>query len=151
MTKEKYIIFKIFQNMFRNSVFDNLMQVKEALTAGFAQKETPIPLTQEELDELETYRDEEGYLDFSKVKDRKNLLRLVELVDRKNAIEEMNERKTQPVTLREHISELIDELLPIMGLHEANLKVSTPAGTASINVALPWKFCNFISIILNVF
>ena len=120
--------------MFRNSVFDNLMQVKEALTAGFAQKETPIPLTKEELDELETYRDEEGYLDFSKVKDRKNLLRLVELVDRKNAIEEMNERKTQPVTLQEHISELIDELLPIMGLHEANLKVSTPAGTASINV-----------------
>jgi hypothetical protein len=60
-----------------------------------------------------------------------NALRhLVDLVDRKNQIEEAETGKST----QEYISDLVQDLLPIMGLNGAKLNISTPSGSASVEV-----------------
>lgn len=90
----------------------------------------PSPLSKDELNEIETYRDADGIIDLTGVTSRNDLKRLVELVDRKNHIE-MLENKT---TFQDEISNLVNELLPLLGVDKASVKVATPSGKASVEV-----------------
>lgn len=113
--------------MFRNenelleSLFGRLGGVKES---------KPAPLSDAELNEIEAYRDADGLIDLTGVKSFNDLKRLVELVDRKNHVE-MVEKGT---TLQDTIGDLVSELLPILGVDKASVKVATPAGKASVEV-----------------
>ena len=103
-------------------------------------EETIKPLNKTELKELESYRDTDGLLNFTKIKDMDLLARLVNNVERKNALEEMELSKTNPSTvenegsMQDYVASLVDELLPLMGLKEAHVSVDTPAGKAKIDV-----------------
>jgi len=115
--------------MFRNEneLIDSLFH---KLNRG---KETkPSPLTEDELSEIEQYRDDDGLIDLTHVTSLHDLKRLVGLVDRKNHIEELDNEKSK--TVQDLAGELLSELLPLLGVEKANLKVSTPAGKASIEV-----------------
>lgn len=98
------------------------------------------PLNKNELKELESYRDTDGLLNFTKIKDMDLLARLVKNVERKNTIEEMELTKTNPFnvenkgSMQDYVASLVDELLPLIGLKEAHVSVDTPAGKATIDV-----------------
>jgi hypothetical protein len=116
--------------MFRNenelleSLFGRIQGTKEAKEAE------PAPLSNAELNEIEAYRDADGLIDLTGVKSFNDLKRLVELVDRKNHVE-MIEKGT---TLQDTIGDLVSELLPLLGVNKASVKVATPAGKASVEV-----------------
>lgn len=98
-------------------------------------KEEINPLSKRELQELESYRDVDGLLNFTKIKDTDLLSRLVNNVERKNALEEKTiVENTKSNSTQDYVASLIDELLPLMGLKEANVSVDTPAGKTQINV-----------------
>lgn len=94
------------------------------------------PLTSDELAELEKYRIKTGVLDFTKIKDFNTLTRLVENVERKNTIEsaEYQPAIDKDSGMKDYVAELVDELLPLMGLKEANVSIATSAGKTKINV-----------------
>lgn len=91
----------------------------------------PSPLTREERAEIENYRDNDGYINLTKVESMNDLKRLVELVDRKNHLEEI---ENGPESIQDFVGDLLNELLPLVGLEKASLKVNTPAGKASVEV-----------------
>ena len=92
----------------------------------------PEPLTKDELNEIESYRDEDGYINLTGVKSNDELTRIVELVDRKNHIEELESEKESSIeTLA---NELATEFLPFLGLDAARLNIKTPAGEASVTI-----------------
>lgn len=113
--------------MFRNenellkSLFNRLGGVKES---------KPAPLSDAELNEIEAYRDANGLIDLTGVKSFNDLKRLVELVDRKNHVEMVE----KGATLQDTIGGLVSELLPLLGVDKASVKVATPAGKASVEV-----------------
>lgn len=113
--------------MFRNEqeLLDSLLQNMKGA------RRTSKPLSISDLSEIEKYRDSDGVIDLTDVKDMNTLKNLIELVDKKNQTEEIGTDKST----REYIGDLINEILPLLGLDEAKLKVSTPAGTASVEVA----------------
>lgn len=92
---------------------------------------TPFPLTSEEIAEIENYRDNDGYINLTQVKSMSDLKRLVELVDRKNHLEEI---ENGPETIQDYIGDLLNKLLPLAGVEKASVKVNTPAGKASVEV-----------------
>lgn len=100
-------------------------------------KDEITPLTKKELQELEDYRDTDGLLNFTKIKDMNLLSRLVNNVERKNALEEnklANDCCMKHDYSQDYIDSLVYELLPLMGLREANVTVDTPSCKAKINV-----------------
>jgi hypothetical protein len=92
----------------------------------------PAPLTSKELNEIEEYRDNDGFIDLTHVKSFTELQRLIELVDRKNHLEELDSQET--TSLQDTVTDLIAELLPIIGVDKANLKLNTPEGKATVEV-----------------
>ena len=92
----------------------------------------PAPLTQAELAEIETYRDKDGLIDLTGVKCYNNLKRLIELVDRKNHLEEITLQDNN--SIQSFVGDLVTELLPLVGVNKATLKVDTPAGKASVEI-----------------
>ena len=95
------------------------------------------PLTKKELQELEDYRDTDGLLNFTKIKDMDLLSRLVNNVERKNALEEnklADDCCMKHDYSQDYIDSLVYELLPLIGLREANVTVDTPSCKAKINV-----------------
>lgn len=93
----------------------------------------PAPLTTDELNEIESYRDSEGLIDLTHVKSFNKLQRLIELVDRKNHLEELNTKETG--SFQNTVGDLITELLPLIGVEKANVKLNTPEGEATVEVA----------------
>ena len=115
--------------MFRNE--------KELLNSLFHKlngkgKTRPNPLTNSELAEIESYRDGEGLIDLTHVKSFNELQRLIELVDRKNHLEELDAKETN--SFQDTVGDLISELLPLIGVEKANLKLNTPEGQATVEV-----------------
>ena len=108
--------------MFRN---ENEL-LKELAKAAKCEKQ-PQPLTPGEKSEIEKYRDVDGIIDLTGIKNLSDLQRLVELVDRKNHLEEL-------ATGQGAAEELIEELLPLMGIDSARLNITTPNGKASVTV-----------------
>lgn len=107
-----------------NSLFGRLKEVKEEIK--------PTPLTKEEKAEIESYRDSDGLIDLTGVKCFNELKRLVELVDRKNHIEELTIKDND--SIQSFVGDLVTELLPFLGIDKASVNVNTPAGKASVEV-----------------
>lgn len=93
----------------------------------------PAPLTTDELNEIESYRDSEGLIDLTRVKSFNKLQRLIELVDRKNHLEELDTKETG--SFQDTVGDLITELLPLIGVEKANVRLNTPEGEATVEVA----------------
>ena len=125
MFRNENDLLKSLRKAVRNYDWFNTNDVKEEIK----------PLSKRELQELESYRDDDGLLNFTKIKDMDLLSRLVNNVERKNALEEKTiVENTKPNSTQDYVASLIDELLPLMGLKEANVSVDTPAGKTQINV-----------------
>ena len=107
-----------------NSLFGRLKGIKEEIK--------PTPLTKEEKAEIESYRDSDGLIDLTGVKCFNELKRLVELVDRKNHIEELTVKDND--SIQSFVGDLVTELLPFLGIDKASVNVNTPAGKASVEV-----------------
>lgn len=118
--------------MFRNE-FQLLKSLSDTLnhrgTPNFFLDEDNTALTVEEEKELNQYRDKDNSLDFTSVTSLKDLCRLM------NNLRKKNKKETSNEDMSKYISSLIEEILPIMGVKEANVSVDTPAGKAHINVA----------------
>lgn len=108
----------------------NEQELLDSLLTMVGGAKTPTPLTNSELAEIEKFRDDKGIIDLTGLKDMNVLRHLVDLVDRKNQIEEVETGKST----QEYISDLVQDLLPIMGLNGAKLNISTPSGSASVEV-----------------
>ena len=93
----------------------------------------PAPLTTDELNEIESYRDSDGLIDLTHVKSFNKLQHLIELVDRKNHLEEFDTKETG--SFQDTVGDLITELLPLIGVEKANVRLNTPEGEATVEVA----------------
>lgn len=92
----------------------------------------PKPLTEDELAKIETYRDGNGLIDLTNVTSINELKKIIELVDRKNHLEEISYRDTD--SIQALAGDLVTELLPLLGVNKASLKIKTSSGKASVEV-----------------
>lgn len=98
-----------------NGLLDTIDKTKYA--AKFATnniKETvekTKPLTKEEESEMEKYRDNDGFINLKSILNPKDIARIFDIVDRKNYIEELKNKKTlKNESILDTITEIINEL-----------------------------------------
>lgn len=111
-------------------MFRKEQELLDELLKAVKGTQKPKPLTKGELSEIEKYRDSDGIIDLTGVKDMDTLNQVVNLVDRKNHIEELETGNTA----QDYVGDLINEILPLIGLEGAKLNISTPSGNASVEV-----------------
>lgn len=79
-------------------------------------------LTNKELDEIEKYRDDDGFINLTQVKNMDTISHIIDLVDRKNNLE-ANSNKT---TLNDVAQDILNDITSAFDLEGANLIISTP-------------------------
>lgn len=109
--------------MFNKSETDLLNSLMNAMGKTTKTK----PLTNNELAEIEKYRDKNGVIDVTGIKDFDKMKYIVDLVDRKNELKEENEEN-----MDEFIQELTDSLLSIAGIDNARIMFTTPETSIQI-------------------
>lgn len=72
---------------------------------------TPKPLNEKEKEEIEKYRDKDGFINLKNVKNPKDIVRIFDIVDRKNHIEELENEKSAPNGIMDFISDLFEQSL----------------------------------------
>jgi hypothetical protein len=141
----------------KNVCENNNEEHKECCCDSCCENEEVIfPPTEEELAELEKYRNKDGVLDFVSVKNNKDLIRLMNVVERISAIKELvdagiidenhrlivdnKEPEQSPYEkMAGHVGDIINEILPLMGLKNAELRVNCPDGSATVSVGVGKK------------
>lgn len=75
--------------------------------------EKPEPLTKDEANEIEKYRDDNGFINLTNVKNINDIKRIINIVDRKNGIEEYekNHEENKPISFMDMISDMMMESL----------------------------------------
>lgn len=102
-----------------NELIDSLMNLLGKKT----QKKT---LTDKELSDIEKYRDEEGFINVTNIKDFDEMKYIIDLVDKKNSLEIENEE------LDDFVKTLSNDLLKFAGVDKATINFETPHTTVNI-------------------
>lgn len=82
----------------------------------------------ENKNDVEKYRDADGYINVKNVKDINELKRVFDIVDKKNYLEHLQNSEN---SIQDLADALAYELLPLNGTGSVNIKVETPNGCAS--------------------
>ena len=75
---------------------------------------------------LKIYRDKDGFINLTKVKDNNEINRIVKIVDKKNYLESLLAEKDDTQIMAD---KLADELFALTGADTIDIKINTPNGT----------------------
>lgn len=83
-------------------------------------------MTNSENEAIEKYRDKDGFINLTKVKDNNEINRIVKIVDKKNYLESLLAEKDDTQIMAD---KLADELFALTGADTIDIKINTPNGT----------------------
>ena len=112
--------------MFKNkkSIFDEISSIiKEVNSNDF--------LTNEEFNEIEKYRDKDNFINLTKVKDMNELKKIVDLVDKKNTLEAIQNGDIDINTAAENLAKKLSD---IIGADTVNVSIKVPKGEKSVTI-----------------
>ena len=112
--------------MFKNkkSIFDEISSIiKEVNSNDF--------LTNEDFNEIEKYRDKDNFINLTKVKDMNELKKIVDLVDKKNTLEAIQNGDIDINTAAENLAKKLSD---IIGADTVNVSIKVPKGEKIVTI-----------------
>ena len=113
-------------------MFRNERQLLEELTDAINSfRKQGKPLTEEENKKIEKHRDNDGFINLKNVNNIDEIVDVMNLVDRKNYIENLCNNKKSVQTMAD---ELAKELMDNLKVDNVKVNIETPEGKANVNL-----------------
>ena len=81
--------------------------------------------------DIEKYRDEDGFIDLTSIKDFKELRNAIDFIEKSCTMDKLNEGKENLQSIAEGLA---NELLPMLDADKVKISLETPEGKASVNL-----------------
>lgn len=93
-------------------------------------------ITDIENETIEKYRDKDGFINLTNVKDKSEVKKIVEMVDKKNYLESLQTNNTKL-----DANKLAEELFTMLGVDDIDINISTPNNTNSYHFSKEKDSC----------